>query len=273
MNIPPCTTGKHSTTDIPPAIEKKEAPSDVPQPAPSLRPRDAGAPARLPVTTPQNAPSPPVPEPQSDSDDPSAVIPEGATCRRKGCGAQYKSGASRDQEKCVYHPGVPIFHEGSKGYSCCKRRVLEFDEFMRIQGCKTKGRHVFMGSGREKKANGIVGTQGEEEVENVRSDYYQTATTVIASFFLKKIVKEESSVRFTSNTVDLDLKTSDSPPKRYKKVIELYGPIDSDKSSYKIMGTKLELTLAKLDGQAWPVLRADEKRTGEIFQVGRAGLV
>ena len=24
---------------------------------------------------------------------------------------------------------APIFHEGSKGYSCCKRRVLEFEEY------------------------------------------------------------------------------------------------------------------------------------------------
>lgn len=30
-----------------------------------------------------------------------------------------------------------------KGYLCCKRRVLEFDEFLKIQGCKT-GRHVFV---------------------------------------------------------------------------------------------------------------------------------
>lgn len=25
---------------------------------------------------------------------------------------------------------------------CCKRRVLEFDEFLKIEGCK-RGRHVF----------------------------------------------------------------------------------------------------------------------------------
>ncbi len=25
---------------------------------------------------------------------------------------------------------------------CCKRRVLDFDDFLKIQGCKT-GRHVF----------------------------------------------------------------------------------------------------------------------------------
>ena len=30
----------------------------------------------------------------------------------------------------------------SKGYLCCKRRVLEFDEFLKIGGCKT-GKHLF----------------------------------------------------------------------------------------------------------------------------------
>ena len=29
-----------------------------------------------------------------------------------------------------------------QGYLCCKRRVLEFDEFLKIEGCK-KGKHVF----------------------------------------------------------------------------------------------------------------------------------
>lgn len=31
----------------------------------------------------------------------------------------------------------------SQGYLCCKRRVLEFEEFLKIEGC-TKGRHVFV---------------------------------------------------------------------------------------------------------------------------------
>lgn len=30
----------------------------------------------------------------------------------------------------------------TKGYLCCKRRVLEFDEFLKIEGCK-RGRHLF----------------------------------------------------------------------------------------------------------------------------------
>lgn len=270
MTIPPCTTGKHSTTDLPPAIEKKEAaPDDGPQPSPSPQLNENPA-TRKPVTVPQNAPTPPPPEPQSDSDDHSLDIPDGRICRRRTCGATYKKGQSREGEKCIHHPGVPIFHEGSKGYSCCKRRVLEFDEFMKIEGCKTKDRHLFIGSGKKDKKDELSG--GEEKLEAVRHDYYQTGTTVIASFFLKKIVKEESTVRFTAQTVELDLITSDPVPKRYTKTVELYGPIDPEASNYKIMGTKLELSLVKNDGQAWPVLRADERRTGEIFQVGRAGL-
>jgi hypothetical protein len=82
------------------------------------------------------------------------------TCRRKGCGETHKGG-DREGEKCVHHPGAPIFHEGSKGWSCCKRRVLEFDQFMNIEGCKTKDRHLFVGSAKKNK-------EGEEKLETVR---------------------------------------------------------------------------------------------------------
>jgi hypothetical protein len=46
----------------------------------------------------------------------------------------------------------------------CKRGVLEFDEFMKIEGCKTKDRHMFVGSGKIKGGN----TSGEELLETVR---------------------------------------------------------------------------------------------------------
>ncbi len=263
QSIPGCTTGKHSTTDTVLSFEKKTA-ADVPAPPkPSAFLNDA--PARRPISTPQNAPSPKPkePEPESEDDEEGVAIPEGKMCRRKACGLTYKGG-DRSGESCIYHPGVPIFHEGSKGYSCCKRRVLDFDDFMKIEGCKTKDKHLFVGIGKKEKTDGEV-------LEDVRSDYYQTASTAIASFFLKRIGKENSTVEFTGKSVKFDLKTSDSPPKVFKKEIELFGPIDAERSSFKIMGTKLELNLVKADGQAWPVLRADDERTGEIIQVGRAG--
>ena len=51
----------------------------------------------------------------------------------------------------------------------------------------------------------------------------------------------------------------------------LFAPIDPENSQFKVMGTKLELELAKSDGRGWPVLRADDPHTGEIIQSGRAG--
>ncbi|KEY65182.1 hypothetical protein S7711_08290 [Stachybotrys chartarum IBT 7711] len=262
MEIPPCTTGVHSATDKPPAMEEKPQQDDAAL-AKKIDNLNASTPTRQPIQAAQAAPSPPPPPPESEEDDPNLEIADGQNCRRRACGAKYKKGSPRDGEKCVHHPGVPIFHEGSKGYSCCKRRVLEFDQFMKIEGCKTKDRHLFIGSG--KKGTGL--STDEEILSTVRHDFYQTSANVIASFFLKKIVKDTAKVEFRPKELALDLKTSDSPPKKYTAEVPLFGTIDPEKSSFKILGTKLEVVLAKADGASWPVLRSDEALTGEILQL------
>ena len=104
-----------------------------------------------------------------------------------------------------------------------------------------------------------------------RHDFYQTPVNVIASFFLKKIDKGTAKIELQPKQLKLDLATSDSPPKRYTADIPLYGSIDPEKSSYRVLGTKLEFVLAKSDGASWPVFRGDEALTGEILQIGRAG--
>nr|XP_020475225.1 cysteine and histidine-rich domain-containing protein 1-like [Monopterus albus] len=43
-------------------------------------------------------------------------------------------------DSCLFHPGVPIFHDALKGWSCCKKRTTDFSEFLAIKGC-TRGRH------------------------------------------------------------------------------------------------------------------------------------
>lgn len=102
----------------------------------------------------------------------------------------------------------------------------------------------------------------------IRADYYQTSSTVIASVYLKKIDKEAAKVDFVSpTTIELDLPTADN--KRYKETWTLFAPIDTEKSSYKIMGTKLEFSLAKANGESWQTLRSTDPRTGEIIQTGR----
>lgn len=143
---------------------------------------------------------------------------------------------------------------------------MDFDDFLKIPGCTTRARHSFIGP--KKKSD----EDKEEELESVRSDFYQTGTTVIASLYLKKIDKATSSVTFTgSNTVELDLRTADK--KRLRQTMELYGDVDVEKSGYKIMGTKLEFELVKAEGGlGWPALRRGEGAGGLIIQTGRAGM-
>ncbi|MCJ1407039.1 hypothetical protein MMC19_001109 [Ptychographa xylographoides] len=269
LGIPPCTTGKHSTIDDPPVVTQAENNESTPAPKPVPVPDGARMPVKAPQPMPQEVPEKTPLEPESDADDPKLQIAPNTTCRRRKCEATSTSAttSSREGEECIYHPGHPIFHEGQKGWTCCKKRVLEFDEFMQIEGCERKPQHMFVGSGKKAKT-GSDG--GEEKVENVKHDFYQTATTVHASLYLKKINKGEAKISFLSEmAVELDLPTTDK--KRYKAIIPLYGSIDPARSTWKIMGTKMELALVKSDGLSWPVLRADERRTGEIIQVGKAG--
>lgn len=88
------------------------------------------------------------------------------------------------------------------------------------------------------------------------------------SLYLKKIDKEKAKVEYTSTSVDLDLPTMDN--KRYKDKYELFAPIDPAKSQFRVLGTKLELTLVKGDGTSWPVLRKDDHWSGERIQIGSA---
>lgn len=165
MAIPGCTTtDKHTTVKETPQEEPKKPDATATlaekllneQPPRTVTPIASGAhsPAIPPPTSAaETAPAEP------DSDDPSLEIPANATCRRRGCNAAYNANVSREEEKCLHHPGQPVFHEGSKGWSCCKRRVLEFDEFMKIPGCTEKKRHLFVGKGKP---------AGEEKLDDVR---------------------------------------------------------------------------------------------------------
>ncbi|XP_030602228.1 cysteine and histidine-rich domain-containing protein 1 isoform X2 [Archocentrus centrarchus] len=60
-------------------------------------------------------------------------------CYNKGCGQRFDP-ENNPADGCTYHPGVPVFHDALKGWSCCKRRTTDFSDFLSIVGC-TKGPH------------------------------------------------------------------------------------------------------------------------------------
>lgn len=88
------------------------------------------------------------------------------------------------------------------------------------------------------------------------------------SLYLKKIDKDRARVNMTEKSITFDLPTTDN--KRFQDTYNLFASIDPTKSSFRVLGTKLELVLAKADGTSWPVLRSDDKWTGERIQIGNA---
>ncbi|KAK9480334.1 hypothetical protein V1514DRAFT_326099 [Lipomyces japonicus] len=298
LNIPGCTTGVHSTEvpDPAPAAKKPDTKliptsinadgSEVYGSTTSNNSTLAAVSNTAPTlssppqaTTPTSKKSPePNPAPAQLEDPIDADIPNGKKCKRNGCSFKF-DGTTKDN--CVHHPGTAVFHDASKGWSCCKRRVLEFDEFLKIPGCKT-GNHLFLGppeaASSSSSSAAAITTNGnaikqDNELVECRTDFYQTPTTVIVSVFAKKTEEEKSKVEFSQDSLALDLIHLGT--KRFKTEFKLYGPIIPEQSKFKVMGTKVELTLKKANGLSWAGLRAGETGAGMIrFGVsGRTGTI
>ncbi|KAJ4706159.1 cysteine and histidine-rich domain-containing protein RAR1 [Melia azedarach] len=60
-------------------------------------------------------------------------------CQRIGCNATFTED-DNPEGSCTYHDS-PIFHDGIKEWSCCKKRSHDFSLFLEIPGCKT-GKHT-----------------------------------------------------------------------------------------------------------------------------------
>ncbi|KAI8855181.1 HSP20-like chaperone [Chytridium lagenaria] len=244
LKIPGCAVGPHRVEEVK-EVAAKPVVVDVPRSVVDGKEVYGVAPPK-PAATPAVAPAVEVkPEvKEEDLHDPvDAIVEVGTACKRKGCKHVYKEGSKDDE--CVFHGGVPVFHEGSKGWTCCPRKVLEFDEFLKLQGCK-RGKHRFLEQ------------QDTAEVATVqcRHDWYQTPSTVIVSIFAKKSDKEKTRVTFTPNELRADIKFQDGKQFLFKTPLSL--PIIPEESKYTILGTKIEIVLKKANGLSWPSLDPQE---------------
>ncbi|KIK63602.1 hypothetical protein GYMLUDRAFT_71739 [Collybiopsis luxurians FD-317 M1] len=276
MNIKGCVETDRHTNEVPetePTAPSASAAENEVVQVPIKAPSSTASVAVPPATVLKSVPAPSLPPPApivEEEDDLSVSIASGTTCRRPGCGVAFVSDEENrlgdgEGTRCTYHPSPPIFREGSKGYLCCKRRVLEFEEFLKIEGCKT-GRHLFSPK---------VNSDKTEELTTCRIDHYQTVDQVHVSVFAKKVDKERSSVNFSEQSLSIDLYLPDS--KRFLKTIELFGPIAPEKSSFQVFGTKVELHLRKQDTRSWTILEKPTHDLGNIaltFGVsGRTGTI
>ncbi|CAB1458019.1 unnamed protein product [Pleuronectes platessa] len=170
-------------------------------------------------------------EKEEDSD----VIKIGTCCKNGGCTKSFEGPAS-DSEPCFFHSGFPIFHEGMKYWSCCKRKTSDFNTFLSQEGC-TKGTHLW-----RKKDEG-------KKVVPCRFDWHQTGTQVIVSIYAKNAVPELSYV--DANSITLDIHLIFEGEKEFAQKFSLWGVIDVSRTTVNMMAAKIEIAMRKSEAMSW----------------------
>lgn len=229
------------------------------------------------------------PERPKEEEDPAwaddeGKIATGTVCKRQGCKQTFEGGKrDRSQEACKHHCGTAIFHEGSKGYSCCKRRVLEFDEFLTIEPCtQARSGHLFVGgagavaNGRRKAAplDADSAVQDEEEAE-CRIDHYETPNDVRVTVYAKGVEMDRSRIELQDDQVIFSLALPPLPAapnvlRRFNRTLLPFSAIDSKASTFNVTRFKVDLVLVKQRrGESWPALERGDKALGYGLTFGR----
>jgi len=162
---------------------------------------------------------------EADTPDPAdSVIAVGTPCTHNGCKASFQDDSSRT-ETCHYHPGEAEFHEGSKGWICCKPRMLEFSEFLKIPGC-FEGKHKFI---------------PDTSKIKIKHDFYQSGNNVYVTFYSKNVKKADSTIKFSPNMIHVTITLANGTP--YNEDLFLAKTIIPEQCKYEILSTKISVTL------------------------------
>ncbi|NXH70079.1 CHRD1 protein, partial [Hydrobates tethys] len=167
---------------------------------------------------------------EEDSDE----IKIGTACKNAGCSKTYE-GPHSTEEVCIYHSGVPIFHEGMKYWSCCKRKTSDFNTFLAQEGCTT-GTHVWT---------------KKDAVTLMR--YTLLKHTCVCFIILTKC-----SVVFP---VKLNIHIVFEGEKEFHRSVKLWGVIDVKRSYVNMTATKIELTMRKAEPLLWASLELPVSNT------------
>jgi len=258
LNTPGCTLGKHSNVKpvepekITGNLNKESSPEEVIE----VRPPIQAPMARPSIDTPLVRLSPTVaaslkqavaniPPPVNTGEE--VIVKEGEPCKNNGCKEVFPGKIT----ECKYHPGIPVFHEGMKYWSCCQRKTTEFQHFLDQEGCE-------IGSCKwtaDKKGADI----------KCRYDWHQTATHVTVAIYAKKYDPAKSFVElspvrlvahlhFPADNGDFDLD------------LELKGVVEVGACTASMMGTKLEMKMKKAETGSWAKLDIPKKVVKAVEQ-------
>lgn len=178
------------------------------------------------------------------------VITLGTQCLNSGCGRKY-TGCSDDLLSCSYHPGNPVFHEGYKYWSCCRKKTIDFDEFLKQIGCET-GRHRW--------------TLSQNEIAAASAcslDYFQSGSSVSINIFAKFIWYQECLVCANKTQLKISLLYGEKKLRQDMK-LNLYDEIDVSRTSVQVTPYKMIINCQKMAEYTWPHLeRQNQQETRE----------
>ncbi|KAJ8368084.1 hypothetical protein SKAU_G00081120 [Synaphobranchus kaupii] len=175
-----------------------------------------------------------VEEPEKKEEE-SDEVKIGTSCKNGGCTKTF-SGPGSNEETCMYHSGFPIFHEGMKYWSCCKRKTSDFNTFLSQEGC-TRGNHLW-----KKEDTG-------KKIVPCRFDWHQTGSQVMISVYAKNSIPELSFVE--GNSTKLNIHIIFEGEKEFQQNISLWGVIDVNNSVMNMMATKIEIAMKKAEPMTW----------------------
>ncbi|XP_050820915.1 non-POU domain-containing octamer-binding protein isoform X6 [Gopherus flavomarginatus] len=175
------------------------------------------------------------------------AIPEvrtGTTCKNSGCKAIYK-GAENEMEACIFHPGIPVFHEGMKYWSCCGIKTTDFSAFLEQEGCST-GKHSWL-------------KKEDTKLVSCRQDWHQTSSQVVVTIYAKNPLPALSSVTASRTVIDVHIMFEGD--KVFQAKLDLWEVIDVQKSFVNMVPTKVEITLQKASPMTWAKLEHLQSRS------------
>jgi len=274
LNTKGCTRGFHS--DVKPAEPEKPAKESSPGPEPQIfspqapnRKLEPPAP-RPPLDTPMiQLPCTVVPSLSAalkqraaraadSGGDPgtadTALVQPDTGCKNGGCDQTYATHSA----DCVHHPGVPIFHEGMKYWSCCQRKTSDFSAFLAQQGCST-GDHLWV----KKK-------EADQRRTACRYDWHQTGSHVIVAVYAKLARPERC--RIEASPIRLrPLIVFGENEEVFEVDLELKGLVEPEASSVQLMSSKVEIKLKKGEALSWSQLalppRQREEKKEEVVMM------
>uniref|UniRef100_A0A9J2P0U7 CS domain-containing protein n=1 Tax=Ascaris lumbricoides TaxID=6252 RepID=A0A9J2P0U7_ASCLU len=160
----------------------------------------------------------------------------GVACANSGCDKVYQ-GEQSNSEKCIYHPGTAVFHEGMKYWSCCEKKTSDFGAFLEQRGCTT-GSHCW---------------SKNERVDKIREDWFCRSGHIHLNVYCKGALPDDCVVE--SDGLILRAKVVHGfGTKETNLNYELFGEIDVPQSKVIVGERKLEMVLKQKGTESWPRL-------------------